>query len=227
MGDLGGDVPVGIADEILADESGEIDLAGLGQLEDCRRGEHLVHRPDAEPRPEGVRDSPFAIRQPVGAAEEHLAVLLDQYGAAEPVGSGGLMQHLPDPGDGLVFGQAYGRLHCPDLLLAGTGTRFTPCAHALNLAQSGLMLLGRDYPVRAGQVRLSTWCTSPQETPSAAWCWRDGVLVMSRRCSRGCGLSQRTRELPVEGQGASVFGAGGGQPLIEPDGLASVSLRFE
>src|SRR5215469_10029604 len=34
-------------------------------------------------------------------------------------------------------------------------------------------------------------------------------------------------ELPVEGQGLPVLRTGGGQPLVKPDGLASVSVRFD
>jgi hypothetical protein len=36
-GDLGGDVPVGIVGEVCAEGSGELDLAGLDQLEDRDR----------------------------------------------------------------------------------------------------------------------------------------------------------------------------------------------
>jgi hypothetical protein len=82
-GDLGGDLAVGVVGQIGSQRSGELDLAGLDQLEDRHRGEHLRHRPDPKPRPDGVRSSALAIGQPVGAAEEHPAVLRDQHRAGE------------------------------------------------------------------------------------------------------------------------------------------------
>ena len=84
-GDLGRDVAVGVVGEVGAEGSGELDLAGLDQLEDRDRGEHLVHRPDAKARPDGVRDPSVAVGQSVGVAEEHAVVLGDQHRAGELV----------------------------------------------------------------------------------------------------------------------------------------------
>jgi hypothetical protein len=82
-GDLGGDVAVGVVGEVGAEGSGELDLAGLVQLEDRDGGEHLVHRADAKARADGVRGPVLAVGQSVGAAEEHPVVLGDQHGAGE------------------------------------------------------------------------------------------------------------------------------------------------
>src|SRR6266542_455399 len=82
-GDLAGDVLVRVIGEVRAERIRELDLAGLYELYYRHRGEHLVHGSDAKARVERVRDPPFAICQSVGAAEEDLAVLLDQHRAAE------------------------------------------------------------------------------------------------------------------------------------------------
>jgi hypothetical protein len=46
--DLGGELSVRVVGEVRAEGRRELHLAGLDQLEDRDRGEHLVHRPDAE-----------------------------------------------------------------------------------------------------------------------------------------------------------------------------------
>ena len=72
-----------IGDEWIAGVAGELDLAGLDQLEDRHCGEHLVHRPDAKSRPKGVPDRSLAVSQPVRVTEEHPAVPGDQNRARE------------------------------------------------------------------------------------------------------------------------------------------------
>ena len=109
-GDGGGDVRVGVVGEVVADRCGEVDLAGLHELEDGDRGDHLVHRPDAEAGLQGVRDRAVAVGQPDGVAEQHLAVSCDQHGAAEAVRCGLLAQQRFDVveggrGDGQLGGE--------------------------------------------------------------------------------------------------------------------------
>ena len=99
-GDGGGDVRVGVVGEVVADRCGEFDLAGLDELEDGDRGDHLVHRPDAEAGLERVRDRAVAVGQSDGVAEQHLAVSGDQHGAAEAVRCGLLAQQRFDVGEG-------------------------------------------------------------------------------------------------------------------------------
>jgi hypothetical protein len=74
---------LGVGGQVLAEGGGELHLAGLDQLEDRDRGEHLVHRPDAKPRPDGVRDPSAAVGQHVGMPEEDPPLLGDQHGAGE------------------------------------------------------------------------------------------------------------------------------------------------
>ena len=103
--DLGGDLPVGVVGEVRAEGRRELDLAGLDQLQDRDRREHLVHRPDPKARLDRVRDLPLAVGEPVGLAEQHLAVLGDQHRAAEPVRGGLLANEGLERRQGLRLGQ--------------------------------------------------------------------------------------------------------------------------
>ena len=82
-GHLGRDLPVGVVADVCAERSGELDLAGLDQLEDRQRREHLVHRADAKPRADSIRDPSGAVGQPVSVAEQHAVVPGDQHSARQ------------------------------------------------------------------------------------------------------------------------------------------------
>jgi hypothetical protein len=103
--DLGRDLPVGVVGQELAERIVQPDRSGLHELQDRRRGEHLVHRADAEARVDAVRDLPLAVRQTVRRTEHRLALVQDEHRTGEPVGAYVVVQLRPERGSERVVGQ--------------------------------------------------------------------------------------------------------------------------
>jgi hypothetical protein len=70
--------------------SSRAQLVRLDQLQGGDRGEHLVHRADAEPRGRGVGHTGLAVGLAPGVLEQHLAVAGDQHGPGELISPGPL-----------------------------------------------------------------------------------------------------------------------------------------
>jgi hypothetical protein len=76
-------VRVRVVRQVRAERRVEAHAPGLHELQRRDRGQHLVHRPDAELRERRVRDAPLAIREAVGALEQRAPVANHEHGAGE------------------------------------------------------------------------------------------------------------------------------------------------
>src|SRR5271156_4709359 len=106
-GDLGGDLLVGVIGDVLPERIGQLDLAGFDELQDRDGCEHFVHGADAKTRIERVGNLLFAVRQSIGAAEEHLAVLRDQHGPGKAAGGDVTVNSRLDGGYGLTLRESW------------------------------------------------------------------------------------------------------------------------
>src|SRR5260370_25941441 len=90
--DFGGDVLIRVGRQVFSKRSGELDLAGLYELQNGHRSEHLVHRTNTEASVEFVWNLLLAIGQSVGASKDGLAVVGEQHCAGKPVRGGVLFE---------------------------------------------------------------------------------------------------------------------------------------
>src|ERR1700722_15604687 len=91
-GDFGGHVFVGIVGEILAERIGEIEFAGLHQLQNRRRREHFVHGANAKLRARMVGNFLIAVGHSINGSEYLLPVLRNQGRSGKMTGGGSLVQ---------------------------------------------------------------------------------------------------------------------------------------
>ncbi len=83
--DLGCDVLVRIVSQIFSHRVFHVQLACLCQLQYRNRGEHLVHRSDAEASLQRIGRLVFPVGQTVGLGENRLAVFCDQHSSRKTV----------------------------------------------------------------------------------------------------------------------------------------------
>jgi hypothetical protein len=101
---------VRVVREVRAERRVEAQAPGLRELQRRDRGQHLVHRPDAEPRERRVRDALLPIGEAVGALEQRAPVAGDEHGAGELAGRRGGLEPSAERGhEGRVAGRLGGR----------------------------------------------------------------------------------------------------------------------